>query len=131
MFSVSGAHFNPVVSAVSAWDGRLSGCNAVVYVAQTSGAFMGVAAAHGMFGLPIVQISAHLRPTLGEGLGELIATFGLVLVIVSSRGDPDSNELAIASPPITTSLGAYRHEAKAITEESQSLIKTRLRSCCW
>jgi len=34
-----------------------------------------------MFGLPIVQISAHVRPTIGEGLGELIATFGLVLVI--------------------------------------------------
>ncbi len=34
-----------------------------------------------MFGLPIVQISAHTRPTLGEGFGEFIATFGLVLVI--------------------------------------------------
>jgi glycerol uptake facilitator-like aquaporin len=35
-----------------------------------------------MFGLPIVQFSAHLRPTLGEGLGEVVATFGLVLVIL-------------------------------------------------
>lgn len=79
---VSGAHFNPVVSAVSAWDGRLSWSNALVYVlAQIVGAFIGVAAAHTMFGLSIVQVSAHVRPTLGEGLGEVIATFGLVLVI--------------------------------------------------
>jgi glycerol uptake facilitator-like aquaporin len=35
-----------------------------------------------MFGLPVVQISARIRPTLGEGLGEVIATFGLVLVIL-------------------------------------------------
>jgi glycerol uptake facilitator-like aquaporin len=80
---VSGAHFNPVVSVVSVWDGRLSMRHGVVYVlAQVSGAVAGVMAAHAMFGLPIVQISAHLRSTLGEGLGEVIATFGLVLVIL-------------------------------------------------
>jgi glycerol uptake facilitator-like aquaporin len=80
---LSGAHFNPVVSGVSVWDGRLSAWYGVVYVlAQVSGAFAGVAAAHAMFGLPIFQISAHNRPTLGEGLGEFIATFGLMLVIL-------------------------------------------------
>jgi glycerol uptake facilitator-like aquaporin len=79
---VSGAHFNPVVSGMSVWDGRLSGYHGFVYVlAQVSGAFVGVAAAHAMFGLPIVQVSAHVRPTLGEAFGEFIATFGLVLVI--------------------------------------------------
>ena len=80
---VSGAHFNPVVSGVNMWNGRLSRRHGVVYVlAQVGGAFAGVAAAHAMFGLPIVQISTHNRPTLGEGLGEVIATFGLVLVIL-------------------------------------------------
>lgn len=79
---VSGAHFNPAVSAVSAWNGRLSWRDSVVYMtAQLFGAFAGVATAHAMFGLPIIQISAHVRPTVGEGLGEAIATFGLVLVI--------------------------------------------------
>jgi glycerol uptake facilitator-like aquaporin len=79
---VSGAHFNPVVTAMSVWDGRLSGYHGVVYVlTQISGAFMGVALAHTMFGLPIVQISTLSRPTLGEGFGEFIATFGLVLVM--------------------------------------------------
>src|SRR5947208_127677 len=61
---VSGAHFNPVVSGVSVWDGRLSGYHGIVYgVAQVGGAFGGVAAAHAMFGLPIIQVSAHIRPT--------------------------------------------------------------------
>src|SRR5580765_1117811 len=80
---ISGAHFNPVVSAASVWEGRLSGFCGVVYaLAQISGAFAGVAAAHAMFGLPIFQVSSHIRPTPGEGLGEVIATFGLVLVIL-------------------------------------------------
>jgi len=79
---VSGAHFNPVVSGASVWEGRLSGRDCAVYVlAQLSGAVAGVAAAHAMFGLPILQVSAHVRLTLGEGLGEIVATFGLVLVI--------------------------------------------------
>jgi glycerol uptake facilitator-like aquaporin len=80
---ISGAHFNPVVSAVSLWEGRLTGNQSAVYMlAQLGGAFAGVAAAHTMFGLPVLQISLRIRPTLGEGLGEVIATFGLVLVIL-------------------------------------------------
>ena len=89
---ISGAHFNPVVSGLSVWDGRLSGYSGFVYaLAQVSGAFAGVAAAHAMFGLPIIQISAHTRPTLGEGFGEVVATFGLVLVIaLASRFRADA-----------------------------------------
>jgi glycerol uptake facilitator-like aquaporin len=80
---VSGAHLNPVVSAVSLWEGRLTRTQGAAYMlAQFGGAFAGVAAAHAMFALPMVQISTHIRPTLGEGLGEVIATFGLVLVIL-------------------------------------------------
>jgi glycerol uptake facilitator-like aquaporin len=80
---VSGAHFNPVVSAVSVWERRLTRAQGAVYMlAQFGGAFAGVAVAHIMFGLPVVQISARIRPTLGEGLGEAIATFGLILVIL-------------------------------------------------
>ncbi len=66
---ISGAHFNPVVSAVSVWHGifRTSTASSTC-VAQIGGAFAGVVAAHAMFGLPIVQVSAHVRPTFGEGL---------------------------------------------------------------
>src|SRR5882724_9595414 len=63
---ISGAHFNPVVSAVSAWRKTLRGRDCVVYVlAQVTGAAVGVLIAHAMFGLPLFQVSAHLRPTAG------------------------------------------------------------------
>jgi glycerol uptake facilitator-like aquaporin len=96
---ISGAHFNPVVSAVSLWEGRLTGNQSAVYMlAQFGGAFAGVAAAHTMFGLPVVQISARIRPTLGEGLGEVIATFGLVLVILLAlRLRADAIPVAVAA----------------------------------
>jgi glycerol uptake facilitator-like aquaporin len=35
-----------------------------------------------MFGLTIVQVSTHARSSAGEGFGEIVATFGLVLVIL-------------------------------------------------
>ncbi len=51
-----------------------------------------------MFGLPIVQVSAHVRPTLGEGFGEVIATFGLVLVIsLASKFQPEAVPVAVAA----------------------------------
>ena len=63
---VSGAHFNPVVSAVSAWEGQLLKARdcGVYALAQLGGAFAGVAAAHAMFGLPrsnFCTCSAYLR----------------------------------------------------------------------
>jgi len=96
---VSGAHFNPVVSGMSVCDGRMSGRGGGVYVvAQLSGAFIGVAAAHAMFGLPILQISERIRPSWGEGLGEVIATFGLVLVIsLASRFRVEAIPVAVAA----------------------------------
>ncbi len=79
---ISGAHLNPVVSLVAVWNGRLSAPHGLAYVsAQISGACAGVAIAHAMFALPILQISSRLRLSVGEGLGELVATFGLVLII--------------------------------------------------
>src|SRR4029077_11465862 len=47
---ISGAHFNPLVSAVSALQGRLRKRDCVVYIAaQLGGAFAGVILAHAMF----------------------------------------------------------------------------------
>jgi glycerol uptake facilitator-like aquaporin len=95
---VSGAHLNPVVSAVSLWEGRLTRSQGAAYMlAQFGGAFAGVVAAHIMFGLPVMQISARVRPTLGEGVGEIIATFGLVLVILLAlRFRADAIPVAVA-----------------------------------
>jgi len=95
---VSGAHFNPAVSLVSAWQGKLTPRECATYIAaQVLGAFVGVLAAHAMFGLPLLQISTHLRSTPGEGLGEVIATFGLIVTIaLASRYRPESVAAAVA-----------------------------------
>ncbi len=96
---ISGAHFNPVVSAINVLNGSISrGRGAIFALAQVCGAFLGVAAAHAMFNLPIGQISAHVRSTLGEGVGEFIATFGLVLAIsLTSRFRADAIPLVVAA----------------------------------
>jgi glycerol uptake facilitator-like aquaporin len=39
--------------------------------------------AHVMFGLPVMQSSVHARETLGECVGEFVATFALLSVILS------------------------------------------------
>lgn len=57
-------------------------------VAQAVGAVCGVMAAHAMFSLPLIQTSAHVRGTFGESLGEVIATFGLLLTIGLSARAP-------------------------------------------
>lgn len=79
---LSGAHFNPAVTIGAAFDRALPMPTALAYVgAQIAGAYTGVLAAHAMFGLPLLQVSGHARPTAGECLGEIIATFGLLLTI--------------------------------------------------
>ncbi|MGH7340885.1 MAG: aquaporin [Candidatus Rokuibacteriota bacterium] len=79
---LSGAHFNPAVTIGAALDRALPLPTALAYIgAQFVGAYAGVLAAHAMFGLPLVQVSVRARPTVGECLGEVIATFGLLLTI--------------------------------------------------
>ena len=79
---ISGAHFNPAVSIAAAVSGSLSWKEMLAYVAaQFIGACVGVVTAHAMFGLELLQTSARARSTFGEYLGEVIATFGLLLTI--------------------------------------------------
>lgn len=86
---ISGAHFNPAVTLAAAIQRTIKATEAAAYaLVQTIGAVCGVIAAHAMFGLPLIQTSAHERGTFGEGLGEVIATFGLVLTIGLSARAP-------------------------------------------
>jgi glycerol uptake facilitator-like aquaporin len=80
---ISGAHFNPAVTATFAWRGELSWSLAGLYVgAQIAGGIVGVWAAHLMFELPVLQFSLTQRTGLGQWLAEGVATFGLVLTIL-------------------------------------------------
>jgi glycerol uptake facilitator-like aquaporin len=81
---ISGAHFNPVVSAWFRLRGELSTPRMLAYwLVQTAGAVLGVWFAHAMFGLDVLQTSAHARDGLGIFASEVFATFGLLLTIAS------------------------------------------------
>ncbi|HEU5485558.1 MAG TPA: MIP/aquaporin family protein, partial [Microlunatus sp.] len=84
---ISGAHFNPVVSAVD-WlltrrtGGGLTGGEVLAYAAaQIVGGIAGAVLANIMFDLAPVQVSSKDRVSVGHGVGEVVATAGLVLLI--------------------------------------------------
>lgn len=96
---VSGAHFNPVVTLSEAVQKNLPGKDVLPYLlVQVLGAFAGVAAAHGMFDLPLFAASAHLRTGLSQWWSEFVASFGLIAVIIScSRSRPTVTPFAVAA----------------------------------
>ncbi len=81
--AVSGAHFNPVVTMADRILGGTTTRDAGVYVVvQIVGACLGAMVANLMFDLPAVDISTHVRSGSGVWLGEVVAAFGLLLVIL-------------------------------------------------
>ena len=79
---VSGAHFNPVVSAVDWALGGLPGRDVVAYTgAQIVGAVLGAVLANAMFDLAPLQVATKVRATPGLWIGEIVATAGLVALI--------------------------------------------------
>lgn len=92
---VSGAHFNPAVSAVMAWRGELASATLMAYVvAQLAGAASGAWLVHAMFEMPILQWSGKLRTGGGQWLAEAVATAGLLLVIL--RASPQRVSALVA-----------------------------------
>lgn len=97
---ISGAHFNPVVSAAFVVRRELSLGDLAIYVpAQIAGAIIGVWAAHGMFDLAIIQTSTTIRTGQAQWLAEAIATFGLLLTIFGC--------IATASKSVPYAVGLY------------------------
>jgi glycerol uptake facilitator-like aquaporin len=80
---LSGAHFNPAVSAVMAMRGELPAARLLPYVAaQLAGAVAGAWLAHAMFDMAILQFSTKLRSGTGQWIAEAVAAAGLLLVIL-------------------------------------------------
>ena len=97
---ISGAHLNPVVSLLAAFEGGLPGRETIPYVfGQFLGGACGTLAAHLMFGLPVISPSTHARSGPAQVFSEFVATFGLVCVI---RGASRHSTQAVAA-----AVGAY------------------------
>ena len=79
---ISGAHFNPAVTLADAWQRGIAWREVPAYIfAQLTGAFIGVAAAHLMFRLPLFFASRRERAGAAQVFSEFVATFGLLAVI--------------------------------------------------
>lgn len=79
---ISGGHLNPVVTLAERLFGRVTWRTAGAYwTAQVLGAVCGTVVANLMFSLPAGEVSAKARAGGGQWLGEVVATFGLLLVI--------------------------------------------------
>ena len=79
----SGAHFNPVVSIVMMFLGKLTKQDMLFYVlCQLIGGVLGVIFANMIFDLDIISISGNKRLTSGVFISEVIATFGLLITIL-------------------------------------------------
>ena len=95
---ISGAHFNPAVSLVMHLRGEIGSAELAAFAGvQVAAGVLGAWAAHAMFGLPMIQLSTHLRDGPGQWLGEFIATFGLVLtILLTLRHRPASVPASVA-----------------------------------
>ncbi|GAA1476545.1 aquaglyceroporin AqpS [Nocardioides aestuarii] len=106
---VSGAHFNPVVSAADWLLGRrtrsgLSGAEVASYAAaQLVGGVLGAVLANVMFEVEVTRLATTERTGLPLWLGEVVATAGLVALIFAlartGRG-------ALAAPAVGAYIGA-------------------------
>ena len=95
------AAFNPVVTLAERAFGAITSAAAAVFVAaQVLGCCLGVVLANLMFDLPAVELSTRERATGGLWLGEVVATFGLVVVVFGVVRSGRSAHVAYA-------VGAY------------------------
>lgn len=97
--SISGAHFNPVVTVMDALERGICWSSVPYYlVGQTLGGFAGTITANVMFGLPAVSLSKTARSGSAQLLSECVATFGLLCVIWgASRFRPSATPFAVGA----------------------------------
>jgi glycerol uptake facilitator-like aquaporin len=96
---VSGAHLNPVVSMALAIDQRFKAASVAPYlVAQFAGAIAGAVLANVMFGAEAIQVSSKGMASEGTAIGEVVATAGLVFIILNLIQAKRSELIAFAVP---------------------------------
>ena len=94
---VSGAHFNPAVSLALLLQKKMTAAKFLAYVpAQILGAIAGAILANLMFNLEAVQISENYRISSGTLIGEVLATAGLLIVILVLIKRNQENIIAIS-----------------------------------
>ncbi len=109
---VSGAHFNPVVTAIQLYKKDISASLAASYlVAQLVGAVIGVALANFIFNLPIIEISQKDRTGAELFVSEILATAGLVFIIFTAIAQK-------AEAKISVLVGAYISAAYFFTSST-------------
>ena len=102
---ISGGHFNPAVTLADASQGGITWSDAPAYLAaQVLGAFIGVAAAHLMFGEALLQFSHHARA--GDSAGRCA---GLCSSAAPRRFRRD------CSFPLACAIAAYRSERRCVS----------------
>jgi len=115
---VSGGHFNPVVSFADAAFGGLSWRQAAAYLpAQVAGCIGGAVIANLMFAGAAVSVSGKDRASAAHFLSEIVATFGLLLVIFAlarsgrSRTAPAAVGAYIGAAYFFTSSASFANPA--------------------
>jgi glycerol uptake facilitator-like aquaporin len=96
---ISGAHFNPVVTLAFAWRDKTPQTEILFYLtAQLIGAWLGVLATHFIFDMPLLEHSLKDRSGIHFAASEVIATFGLLTVILSGdKTHPDAVPFSVAA----------------------------------
>jgi glycerol uptake facilitator-like aquaporin len=114
------AQFNPAVTLVLRLRGEVGTREGILLVlVQMAGGLAGMLCAHAMFSLPLGQLSSTTRDGWSQGLSEVVATFGLIVVIfgaLRAPGAPVANSVAcyIAAAYWFTASTSFANPAVAV-----------------
>ncbi len=109
---ISGAHFNPIVTAIQFFKKNITASLAAAYlVAQLIGAVIGVALANFIFNLPIIEISQKDRTGAELFVSEILATAGLIFIIFTAIAQKSEAKIPVL-------VGAYISAAYFFTSST-------------
>ena len=139
--SVSGGQLNPAITVVAWMTGALSRSEAGVYaLAQLGGAIFGALVVNLMFGLAAIDVSQHARSGWELWISEVVATFGLVLVVFGivqsgrSAAVPFAVGAYIAAAILFTSSTAFANPAatiaRSLTDTFAGIAPSRYQCLC-